>query len=214
MGLTCQDLYVATENPRINDLTLDLLREYYETYLHPYIYQFEFVDPIQNAPRTIELRFDQENFCHLLGIDTIVKYIVNGDEINQYKGQPGWDNIVKGTLTFGLLRDPKTKQRFKDMKSKFVFFYLIPKFIESPKAVLYDKGKVDGNTRVDCEILFYDQLQNAYVHIGIKLDDDLGYYIPKTFLIEKTKNKDGLKYINDQTEIIVSKIAKLAIEVE
>lgn len=44
MILNCQQLFQATENPKINDITLDLLREYYETYLHPYIYQYEITE--------------------------------------------------------------------------------------------------------------------------------------------------------------------------
>jgi hypothetical protein len=212
MVLTCQQLFNAAQNPRINDLSLDLLREYYETYLHPYIYQFEIKDDVQNSSKTIELRFDLENFCHLLGIDKIVQYSVNWEQRKQYKGQAGWDNVVNGTITIPLLRQKKTKKQFDNRKEKYVFFYLIPKLIESPKGVLYDAAVVDGSTQIDCEILFYDNLQNAYVHIGIKKDEDLGYYIPKTFFVEKiTPNKNGMKYIENQKEIIVTKLDKVAI---
>ncbi|MCZ0875631.1 PBECR4 domain-containing protein [Peribacillus sp. AS_2] len=215
MVLTCQQLFNATQNPRINDLTLDLLREYYETHLHPYIFQFEIKDDVGNSSETIELRFDQENFCHLLGIHKIVERTVNRNAIFQYKGQAGWDNVVKGTITFDLLREKKTKKQFTSRKEKYVFFYLIPKLIESPKGVLYDAAAVPGNTLIDCEILFYDNLQSAYVHIGIKKDEDLGYYIPKTFFVEKiTSNKDGMKYVANQKEIIVTKLDKKVIEVE
>ena len=96
-----------------------------------------------------------------------------------------------------------------------MFFYLIPKLIESPKGVLYDDAVVDGDTQIDCEILFYDNLQSAYVYIGIKKDQKLGYYIPKTFFVEKiTPNKNGMKYVENQKEIIVTKLDTVIIEAE
>lgn len=215
MVLTCEDLFKVTNNPRINDITLDLLREYYAVYLNPYIFQFEIIDDNIQTSRTIELRFDQENFCHLLAIETIVQFNVNFQDLLQYKGQLGWDNVMNGTIDFRLLRKRETKQRFKDCKSKFVFFYLIPRIIEAPKGVLYNKDLVNGNTKVDCEILFYDNLQNAYVHLGIKYDKKLNYYIPKTFLIEKINsntNKTGMKYIENQKKITVTKIRKMVLD--
>jgi hypothetical protein len=210
MILNCQQLFQATENPKINDITLDLLREYYETYLHPYIYQYEITEKTggEVKKRTIELRFDQENFCHLLGLETIVKRSVR--DISEYKAQLGWDKIKAGDIDFGDLK-LKNKKGFKDNKSKFVFFYLIPQLIDAPKGVLFDADMVSGTTRVSCELLFYDELQKAHVHVGIKYDEDLGYYIPKTFLIEKNA---GTKYIDNQTEVIVTKIAKIECEEE
>jgi hypothetical protein len=101
----------------------------------------------------IELRFDQENFCHLLGIDKIVQYSVNREQLKQYKGQAGWDNVVNGTITIPLLRQKKTKKEFTNRKEKYVFFYLIPMLIESPRGVLYDAAVVDGSTKIDCEII-------------------------------------------------------------
>ncbi|KZM52533.1 hypothetical protein A3Q35_18200 [Aeribacillus pallidus] len=92
-------------------------------------------------------------------------------------------------------------------KARFVFFYLIPRIIESPQAVIYDSSKL--KSRVDSEILFYDECNKAYVHIGITYDENLSYYVPRTFLIEKiTEKNDGLKYIKNQQNISVRKISK------
>lgn len=215
MVLTCEQLYNATIKPDITDLSLDLLREYYETYLHPYIYKFEIKNERAKSSRTIELRFDKENFCHLLAVEKIMKYTVNKDDLKQYKGEAGWNNIVNGTITLNLLKKKETKKRFNDNKAKYVFFYLIPKLIESPKAVLYDASKVDGNTQIDCEILFYNNVQKAYVHLGIEFNEKAGYYRPRTFFVEKiTPKKNGTKYIEHQTEITVTRLDKVEITVE
>jgi hypothetical protein len=213
MVLTCQQLFNANQNPRINDLSLDLLREYYETYLHPYIFRFDIKGDEQNSSRTIELRFDQENFCHLLAIEKIVKYSVNKRDLWKYKAQAGWDNVVNGTITIDLLRQKKTKKQFDNNKNKYVFFYLIPHLIDSPKGVLYDASVVDGSTQIDCEILFYDNLQSAYVHIGIEYNEQAGYYRPRTFFVERiTPNKNGMKYIENQKDITVTKLDKTTIQ--
>nr|WP_275403052.1 PBECR4 domain-containing protein [Sporosarcina limicola] len=192
---------------------MNLLREYYETYLNPYIYQFEIVDESGEKPvkRTIELRFDQENFCHLFGLESIVRRHVRNT--GPYKGQAGWDTIKNGIIDFSDLK-VKNKGGFTDNKARFVFFYLVPRLFESPKGLLFDPDKVSVNTYVDCELLFYDQFQKTYVHIGIMEDINLGYYIPKTFLIEKmTKQSDGQKYIKRQQTIHVTKISKEEIEI-
>jgi hypothetical protein len=201
---------MSTQNPKINIITLDLLREYYEIYLNPYIYKYEIINTVEGEinETTIELRFDKDNFCHLLGIESTLRYSVSYMELQKYKGQLGWDNIKNGAFDFKFLKT-KNKRGFTDNKSRYVFFYLIPKLAEAPKGVLYDPSKVMGKSNVDCELLFFDEFERAYVHIGIKKDEVLGYYIPKTFLIEKiTENNDGLKYIADQQKITVKKVSR------
>ncbi|MBK5201902.1 MAG: hypothetical protein JJE21_10315 [Spirochaetaceae bacterium] len=206
MILNCEQLYMVTQNPRINDISLELLREYYELYLNPYIYKYKIINNKKDKKvvTNIELRFDKNNFCHLLGIENTLRHSVNKEDLFTYVGQAGWDNIKNEILDFKFIKG-KNKLGFNNNKSRYVFFYLIPKLVDHPKGILYDASKVMGLTLVDCELLFYDEYQNAYIHIGIKEDKDLGYYIPKTFLIEKiTEHSDGRKYINKQDKIIVT----------
>ena len=58
------------EKPRINDLSLETLRQYYEYYLNPFIYHYN-ITYTDGSQKNLELRFDQENFCHLLGIESV-----------------------------------------------------------------------------------------------------------------------------------------------
>lgn len=201
-------LYKAEElrgldvKPRINDIDLKVLQEYYEMYLNPFIYQYDISD--DNDSSSIELRFDEENFCHLIGIESIVKFAVSKKDLHNYKGKDGWDNIKNSGLSFKDLKK-YNKNKFKSVKAKFVYFYLVPEIIEKPIAVEFKNEDVDPPTRIDCDILFYTQDENAVVHLGIKKDDDLGYYIPKTFFVEKLNN-DGIDiYIDKQKKIVASK---------
>lgn len=205
MILTCQQLFEVNENPKINIISLQLLQEYYETFLSPYIYRYEIIDESKEEPekKVIELRFDEENFCHLFGIESIVRRSVRN--VGFYKGRAGWDNVKNGNIKFSDLK-AKNLNGFKSNKARFVFFYLVPRLVEQPMGLLFDPEKVSGDTKVDCELLFFNQFDKAFVHIGIKKDDNLGYYIPKTFLIEKiTDQSEGKKYIDNQQKITVSR---------
>ncbi|MFT8323008.1 MAG: hypothetical protein ABF649_19250 [Bacillus sp. (in: firmicutes)] len=56
---------------------------------------------------------------------------------------------------------------------------------------------------------------HAYVHLGIKYDKDLGYHIPKTFFVEKiTPAKNGMKYVENQKEILVNKLDRITIQTQ
>ena len=84
------------------------------------------------------------------------------------------------------------KSKFKSIKAKFVYFYLMPDIIEHPVAVNFENKNVDPPTKIDCDILFYTRNENAIVHLGIKEDETLGYYIPKTFLLRKLERMEQI----------------------
>ena len=195
-----EDLRNLGIKPKINDIDLDILQEYYEIFLNPFIYEYR----IQDEEKNICLRFDKENFCHLLGIESIVKYSVSIKELHNYKGNEGWKFIKEQKLRFKDLKK-LNKRSFKNIKAKFVYFYLLPSIIERPIAVKFKNENVNPPTKIDCDILFYTRNENAVVHLGIKNDEELGYYIPKTFFVEKIK-EDGIDiYIENQKKIDVVK---------
>ena len=188
--------------PKINDIDLDVLQDYYRKFLNPFIYQYDITENEKQS--SIQLRFDEENFCHLLGIESIVKYSVSKKEIHHYKGQGGWDYIQNTGLCFNDLKR-MNKSKFKSIKAKFVYFYLMPDILENPVAVNFKNENVSPPTKIDCDILFYTKDENAIIHLGIKKDETLGYYIPKTFFVEKI-GEDGVDiYIDKQEKIIAPK---------
>lgn len=201
MGLSCEQLRESKSKPKISDISLILLSDYYEKYLMPFIYTYKITTKNDNV-RYIKLRFDSFRFCHLLGIESIVKANVNREEISQYRGENGWNNIKSESITINSLRKIN-KGKYKSKKDKMVFFYLIPRIIDNPRGVIYSKEKVSENNTIECKILFYDEFEKAYVHLGIDKDND-GIYYPRTFFIERVTDKsDGKKYINNQDEIKV-----------
>ena len=82
--------------PKINDISLKVLSEYYEMFLYPFVYNYYI--KTEEGDKNIELRFDLENNCHLLGVETIVKNSVSYRDLHNYKGKDGWDNVSNSII--------------------------------------------------------------------------------------------------------------------
>lgn len=201
---TAIELRTLQTKPRINDITLQTLQEFYEIYLHPFIYTYR-IRYLSGAEKTICIRFDKSNFCHLLGIESIAKGFVKFKERKKYRGLEGWNNIKNGTIDIKHLK-ALNKKKFNSVKAKYVYFHYIPDLMEQPLAVNYDRSKVIPPTNIDCEILFYNQRENAIVHLGLDKSEHEGYYVPRTFFIEKLNDTNAVDiYIEGQERIIASK---------
>ena len=150
--LSAIELKSLSIKPRINDISLKILSEYYEMFLYPFIYHYH-IKSVKEE-RVIELRFNLENFCHLLGIE----YSVPMKELHNYRGKAGWDNISNLVIDFQLLKS-LNKNKFKNIKAKYVYFYLLMDLVENPIAVNYDVQNVNPITNIDCEILFYSKVK-------------------------------------------------------
>lgn len=165
--------------------------------------------------RTFDLWFDKENFSHLLGLETIVKYSVSHRDQHKYKGMDGWNNIY-GNNEVGFIIDiPHLKsinnKKFQSMKAKFVYFYLLPSLLTAPISVNFNNENVDPPTRIDCELVFYSKVENdnAIIHLGIKYDKNLRHFIPKTVFIEKASKKQDDIYIAKQEELETTVLDKI-----
>ena len=62
-----EELRTLSVKPKINDIDLNILRDYDRKFLNPFIYQYDIKD--DSNPNSTQLRFDKENFCHLLGLE-------------------------------------------------------------------------------------------------------------------------------------------------
>ncbi len=198
-----EDLRSLTIKPKINDIDLPILKDFYTMYLMPFIYTYSITDADSN--RQLQLRFDNVRFCHLLGLESIAKGHVKYNELSQYKGEKGWNNIEAGNLAFKHLKTLNQK-KFKSIKAKFVYFYLIPDLLDKPLGVIFDKNNVNPPVQIESEILFYSSYENAVIHLGIDKEDNSVFYYPRTFFVEKL-GKDNVtdKYTINQPSIAVKK---------
>lgn len=201
---TAIELKELSVKPRINDITLQTLADYYNIFLNPFIYIYSVKGIIK---KKIELRFNKENFCHLVGLETIVKYSISFKELHKYKGIDGWNNIYGNNKDGFILDIPHlkkiNKRNFQNVKAKFVYFYLLPNLIQDPLSVNFKNDNVYPPTKIECDIMFYSKVKNdkAIIHLGIKKHSDEDYYIPKTFFVEKVSNKKDDVYLAKQENI-------------
>lgn len=197
------ELKTLEEKPRISDISIEVLQRYYEFFLMPFIYEYIITYDDGNE-KMMQLRFDEDNFCHLLGVESIAKKAVAFSNLVEYKGKKGWDNIKNGIITFTRLKQGNQRQ-FKNVKAKYVYFYLLPNMISNPLAINYRRELVNPATNIECEIMFYSYCENAVVHLGMEYSDAKGYYIAKSFFIEKLSKDNPVDiYIKDQENLLVN----------
>lgn len=195
------ELKELTMKPKINDISLEVLREFYEIFLYPFVFTYTV---IPNDKR-IAVRFNTKNFCHLLGIETVAKNAVKFSELYKYRGEEGWNNVKNGVIDIKHLKS-LNKKKFLSVKAKYVYFYLIPSLLETPLAVNYDKNKVMPSTNIECELLFYSIYDNAVIHLGLEKEEEEDFYFPRTFFVEKlSEPEDKDHYIDNQERIMVTK---------
>ena len=197
------ELKELTIKPKINDISLDVPREFYEIFLLPFIYTYKIIQ--SDGRKTIAVRFNTCKLCQLLGVETIAKRAVKYSELHNYRGEDGWNNVKNGVIDIKHLKT-LNKKKFLSVKAKYVYFYLIPSLLEKPLAVNYDKSKVMPPTSIDCELLFYSEYDNAVIHLGLEQEEENEFYFPRTFFVEKLgKPKKNDIYIDNQEPIIVTK---------
>lgn len=197
-----EELRTLSIKPKINDIDLPILKDFYTMYLMPFIYTYTINN--EKSSRQLQLRFDDIRLCHLLGLESIATGQVKYKELSQYRGKNGWENIENGNLTFKHLKSLNQK-KFRSVKAKFVYFYLIPDLLEKPLGVIFDKEKVNPPVKIESEILFYSTYENAVIHLGIDKEEDDDFYYPRSFFVEKLGKDTVDKYTVHQTAIDVTK---------
>lgn len=194
--------------PKINDISLHLLCEYYEVFLNPFIYQYE-IEFANHTKRILKLRFEIENFCHLLGLESIAKNSVKSSERFLYKGKIGWENVKSGNIDIKHLKQ-LNKKCFQSVKAKQVYFYLLPKLLDNPLAVVYDRLRVYPPTKIECKLLLYNAHDNVAVHLGIEETENDGEFIPRTFFVEKILGDiDKDVYISNQEAVSIKQLDRI-----
>ncbi|KOP65918.1 hypothetical protein AMS62_12240 [Bacillus sp. FJAT-18019] len=190
--------------PKIDEISIELLRQYYERDLEPYIFIFELDNGI-----VVNLDFNKEHLCHLLGIEKMAKGTVRYKELYKYSGLAGYNNIQNGTITIQHLK-ALNKGRFNFIKDKLIFFYLLPFIVDSPE-ILLDFVTSNGKSLIEAKLLAYMTTEEAYVHLGIDEDDDSNWFFPKTYLIERiNETSDGTKFIKGKSPFKVIKAQKVS----
>lgn len=201
--LDVKTLSELTSKPYIDQISLELLRQFYEQFLEPFTYTFELDNGV-----TVNLDFEKENFCHLVGIEKLAKNVVRRQDRYKYFGYEGYKNVQNGTITIKHLKD-LARKRINFIKDKLVFFYLLPRVVEAPSILLDFVSAPDGS-KIEAKLLAYDSTEEVYVHLGIDEDETTGRHFPRTFFTERiNETNDGTKFIKGLTPFKVTSANKI-----
>ncbi|WP_162932899.1 PBECR4 domain-containing protein [Brevibacillus laterosporus] len=209
---TVNSLASVNESVKISEISLELLLNYYEFSLTPYIFKYE----VEGMP-TIELTFPPAQFCHLLAIEKIMTANrKNFKNAREYRGLLGYEKIKNCSITLETLKKPPYNEQFGRNKRKFTNFHLIPNLLEQPELIKFDGSKVNPSTEIRADIVFYNQITNYYLHLGIiKTKEEGNKFVAKSFFVHsKSGTSDGNKFIVNQEKIIITKIIKEKIEIQ
>lgn len=200
--LDVKTLSELTSKPYIDQISLELLRQFYEQFLEPYSFIFELDNGV-----TVNLNFNKEHFCHLVGIEKLAKNVVRRQDRYKYFGHEGYKNVQNGTITIKHLKD-LAKKRINFIKDKLVFFYLLPRIVEAPEILLDFVSAPDGSN-IEAKLLAYNSTEEVYVHLGIDEDVITGRHFPRSFFTERiNETSDGTKFIKGLTPFKVTSVSR------
>lgn len=191
--LSVTDLLSLKTKPSEQDITLQVIQQFYKEHLCDRLFTFELDD--EERP-VVNLRFHEKDLCHLLGIQYVVKNLRNKYE---YTGEKGYKKLVDGSTTFDFL---KTTNRawFKSKRNRMLYLPFIYQIVQSPKVIVFSSENL--NTTLDVDIILYNQTDNTYLHLGVDRDTDSNFYYPKSFY-DRKKND----HIEGRTHLLVKSIS-------
>ncbi len=181
--LTTDELLNLTRVPKISEISLKLLQEFYDIYVCPNIYMFE----LENKS-IIELKFLDVNFCHLMGFQHIVPYKLS----KFYGGENGYIGVFNGDITIKKLRSIDSR-KFSRNKDKILCFSYIYNLLRNCEIIKFSNNIL--RSRISCEFLLYDTQYERRIHLGIEKDEKRGVYYPRTFIVER---ENGDRYVRGQ----------------
>lgn len=169
-------LHISTK-PVISDMDLIELIGFYEKYLCNRL--FEYKTDNEEYP-IINLRFEPNNLCHLLGFQHIFKGMADN---KGYVGQRGYEKIENLEITMDTFKEKNLKRLFKSNKNRLLYFPFIYQIVHNPTAIFFSNNLL--NTRIESEFMFYDKLDSRYLHLAVDSGKSSPYYFPKTFVDKK-----------------------------
>ncbi len=203
--LTTDELLNLTRLPKISEISLKLLQEFYDIYICPNIYVFQ----LENKS-VIQLEFLDVNLCHLMGLQHIVPYRSQ----KFYSGENGYMGIINGDITISKLRSIDAWKFSRD-KDKILCFSYLYQLLRHCEIIRFNK--VTANSKISCEFILYDTKYERRIHLGIEKDENREMYYPRSFMVERENsdrfifNQEYLKII--KTEIISKHPFKSEVEV-
>lgn len=180
MVLSIQDLLYLNDLPTEEQVTLQLLADFYEEHICRQIFHYI----IRDKRRNIRLRFRTIDLPHLLGIHKMKTG-------STYRGRKGFPELKNGNLTLEVLKKASLGG-YESTIYRILYFPFLYQLIHHPKFMIFNP-QVAGSM-IDAEFMLFNQYSGRYLHLGIKKEDSTDFYVPVTFL-ERKNVYPGMKMI-------------------
>lgn len=191
--LTSEELKFIQRKPIESELSLQNIQLFYEEHLMNKTFEFELDEPSQPI---INLIFEEDNLCHLIGFQHIFEAEQNATD---YQGYLGYNKIKECKVTMDTFKEPRIKVKYKENRERILYFPFLYQLIKNPTVILFSPENL--KTKISTEFIFYNSLNNRYLHLGLDKHEGTNSYFPRTFFVRK--NSD---FIDNQTPVKVIQI--------
>lgn len=125
MCLSKDDLIKMDYIPKLNEVSLKTIADFYVEYLTNKSYKFVVRPHRKTEDMQMEIKFFKENLPHLLGVQKIPN-----SNTYKYKGETGFNNIMNESITIESLKNldrglrPARKDRiFPQIETRIIHFF-------------------------------------------------------------------------------------------
>ncbi len=190
--LTKEELLDLEKPPKLENISLKLLQQFYESELTNKLYIYTLRQHKSTEIMQIKIRFFRENMPHLIGIQKVVppnmKY--------RFQGALGFVGIKEGKITIEKLKsyDAQRKQNERVMpqiENRLTHLYLLPSLMEECNIVKFSSKTVkQGYCQIRSDFILYNEKVGVKIHLGVIRENDTEYYVPETFIVSSLRTRD------------------------
>ena len=193
--LTVKDLIDINYIPQEEEVSLELLKEFYEDYLCKNIYLYTLMDGSE-----IKLIFrDSTEIFHISGIDHI------------YSGNPmDAGNLIKGIESKDITMDSLQRinpAAYKDYIDRIRGMFCLDTILKKCEYLWFPKGKIN-DSKINVRYLLIKGIDGKNLHLGIDTYKENRPYFARTFLVTEGSNAE--KFIGKADEKL--RVAKLIVK--
>lgn len=174
--LTKTDLFSYDVFPALNDISLELYRDFSESVLLKRTFEYLFDDS-----STAVLQFTESGIYHMLGIHHIDRNISSTKFFNAIKNGLSFSNFCSNSAM---------NQRFKSMKPRLRIFACVYQTLRLGEVFYCPSGMVNNTKSVNMDYIIYRKVPDKGLNIGIRKDKQSKVYIPLTVLVSKAIKPD------------------------
>jgi len=198
--------------PDVENVTLKLYTEYFETYIEPSTFQIEL-----NDGSVFNLRVKANQVGHIMGLQS---FFDSNHKLLRFPGTltkiDGYQNLKKGKISFKELKESKKGRQWQNENNKYrvLCFPFIQEAFLKGAWYKFDIDKYEGETKVNPKYIVAYRLENIWLNFCIDIEDEKSNYYCVSNLIahkknNRVKNQDLLnvervvQYKNEKIQAIV-----------